>query len=77
MPLPPYILTFRCLCNNNFVRICCQHSLFLLVSGEYFYFQFGMCAFYGYFHCIAVFDCFHGEYGVSVDIRNLCLSCVF
>ena len=56
------------LCNYNFVRICCEYSLFLLISDEYFYFQFGMCAFYGYFHCIAVFDCLHGEYSVSVDI---------
>ena len=77
VPLPPYILTFRCLCNNNFACICCQNSFFLLISDEDFYFQFGMCAFYGYFHCVAVFDCFYGEYIVSVDIRNFCLGCVF
>ena len=73
----PYILTFRCLCNNNFVRICCEYSFFLLVSDEYFYFEFRMCTFYGYFHCVAVFHCFYGEYIVSVDIRNFCLGCVF
>ena len=54
----PYILTFRCLCNNNFVRICCEYSFFLLVSDEYFYFEFRMCTFYGYFHCVAVFTAF-------------------
>ena len=68
---------FPLLCNYNFVRICCEYSFFLLVSDEYFYFQFGMCTFYGYFHCIAVFHCFYSEYIVSVDIRNFCLGCVF
>ena len=73
----PYILTFRCLCNDNFVCICCQNSFFLFISDKDFYFQFGMCAFYGYFDCIAFFDCFYGEYRVSMYIRNFCLGCVF
>ena len=52
-----------------------QPSFF--VSDEYFYFQFGMCTFYGYFHCVAVFHCFYGEYIVSVDIRNFVSAASF